>query len=408
MLRRRSSAVAKNSQHMLGKAIDFHLPDVSVDRIRAVGMRLQNGGVGYYPSSYTPFVHLDVGSVRAWPRMTRAQLVRLFPNGKTVHIPADGEPLPRYEEARAEILARGGTVAGYTAFANAGSIPEAQPRRKSFWATLFGWDDEDEDAEEIRRSRTPTMLARRSPGPAPAAEPVEEEEIAPTVTASRSSAPVQLASVAPPSRISSSSGAETRERPSQVAWQPGGTMAVTRDRTVSVARDIALAPIPPRRPEDITATGALAFAAAPPTRPVRDGTAGLVAALPIKTEPEAMTALHPLPPRRPDPRPAAVAALSPPRTEGTRVTAVTPKPIPIRPAKQEVTRDNATPAVAPASQRIHPKHEPLPEIPRTDRGQLNSLFSAALMTEPSTTKGFVNGPASALPTRQFSKRAAPR
>ena len=92
MLRRRSSAVAKNSQHMQGKAMDFYLPDVSTVRLRAIGMRIQNGGVGYYPNAYTPFVHLDVGSVRAWPRMTRAQLASIFPDGKTVHIPSDGTP----------------------------------------------------------------------------------------------------------------------------------------------------------------------------------------------------------------------------------------------------------------------------------------------------------------------------
>ena len=68
------SAVAKNSQHMQGKAMDFYLPDVSTVRLRAIAMRIQNGGVGYYPNAYTPFVHLDVGSVRAWPRMTRDQL----------------------------------------------------------------------------------------------------------------------------------------------------------------------------------------------------------------------------------------------------------------------------------------------------------------------------------------------
>lgn len=132
MLRRRSSAVAKNSQHMQGKAMDFYLPDVSTVRLRAIGMRLQNGGVGYYPNAYTPFVHLDVGSVRAWPRMTRAQLASIFPDGKTVHIPSDGRPLPGYDEARAEVLAKGGTVAGYTAYADAEEAVANQPRRKSF------------------------------------------------------------------------------------------------------------------------------------------------------------------------------------------------------------------------------------------------------------------------------------
>ncbi|HEX2508878.1 MAG TPA: DUF882 domain-containing protein, partial [Microvirga sp.] len=37
MLRRRSRAVAKHSQHMRGKALDFYLPDVPIDRVRAVG-----------------------------------------------------------------------------------------------------------------------------------------------------------------------------------------------------------------------------------------------------------------------------------------------------------------------------------------------------------------------------------
>jgi uncharacterized protein YcbK (DUF882 family) len=96
MLRRRSRAVAEHSQHMLGKAVDFYLPDVPVDRIRSIGMRMQNGGVGYYPTAGNPFIHLDVGSVRAWPRMTRDQLARLFPDGRTVHLPADGRPLAGY------------------------------------------------------------------------------------------------------------------------------------------------------------------------------------------------------------------------------------------------------------------------------------------------------------------------
>ena len=133
-------------------------------RLRAIGMRLQNGGVGYYPNAYTPFVHLDVGSVRAWPRMTRAQLASIFPDGKTVHVPSDGRPLPGYDEARAEVLAKGGTVAGYSAYADAEEAIASQPRRKSFWATLFGGgDDEDEDAEEIRAASRPgrALIASR-------------------------------------------------------------------------------------------------------------------------------------------------------------------------------------------------------------------------------------------------------
>ena len=93
MLRRRSSGVAQQSQHTVGKAIDFYIPDAKLDDLRAAGLRLQRGGVGFYPSSGSPFVHIDVGSVRHWPRMTHDQLARVFPDGRTVHVPSDGQPL---------------------------------------------------------------------------------------------------------------------------------------------------------------------------------------------------------------------------------------------------------------------------------------------------------------------------
>ena len=103
MLRSRSSAVAKHSQHSLGKAMDMNIPDVSVDKLRMIAVQMQNGGVGWYPSANSPFVHIDVGSVRAWPRLSRTQLVGLFPDGKTAHIPSDGKPLPGYQQALAEL-----------------------------------------------------------------------------------------------------------------------------------------------------------------------------------------------------------------------------------------------------------------------------------------------------------------
>ena len=90
-LRSRSSAVAEHSQHMLGHAMDVFIPGVSLATLRAAAMRHQVGGVGYYPTSGSPFVHMDVGGVRAWPRMTRAQLETVFPDGKTLHLPVDGD-----------------------------------------------------------------------------------------------------------------------------------------------------------------------------------------------------------------------------------------------------------------------------------------------------------------------------
>ncbi len=102
MLRKASSGVAENSQHMRGKAMDFFIPGINLSTLRAVAMKHQVGGVGYYPTSGSPFVHLDTGSVRAWPRMTRAQLKKVFPDGKTLHLPTDGKPLSSEGRAYAQ------------------------------------------------------------------------------------------------------------------------------------------------------------------------------------------------------------------------------------------------------------------------------------------------------------------
>jgi uncharacterized protein YcbK (DUF882 family) len=140
MLRRRSRQVAEHSQHMEGKAIDAHFVDVGTATIRDIAMRMQAGGVGFYPTGSTPWVHIDSGSVRYWPRMSRDALARLFPDGKTVFYPADGKPMPGYEQARAEIEARGGDVV--TAHSGGGGV--------NLLAWLFGGargggaDDEEE------------------------------------------------------------------------------------------------------------------------------------------------------------------------------------------------------------------------------------------------------------------------
>ncbi len=93
MLRKASSGVAENSQHMRGQAMDVFIPGVNLYKLRAAAMKHQVGGVGYYPTSGSPFVHMDTGNVRAWPRMTRQQLAKVFPDGKTLHLPVDGKPL---------------------------------------------------------------------------------------------------------------------------------------------------------------------------------------------------------------------------------------------------------------------------------------------------------------------------
>lgn len=64
MLRSRSNGVAKNSQHVLGKAIDVRLRGIKTADLRDAAIELKLGGVGYYEVS--DFVHMDTGRVRRW------------------------------------------------------------------------------------------------------------------------------------------------------------------------------------------------------------------------------------------------------------------------------------------------------------------------------------------------------
>jgi uncharacterized protein YcbK (DUF882 family) len=90
MLRRTVGGQASESRHILGKAMDVMFPDVPLKRLRYAGLVHERGGVGYYPTSGIPFVHLDTDRVRAWPRASRQELALLFPNGRTQHVAADG------------------------------------------------------------------------------------------------------------------------------------------------------------------------------------------------------------------------------------------------------------------------------------------------------------------------------
>ena len=64
MLRARSGGVARNSQHVLGHAVDFNVAGTSTRRLSRWLRRQRVGGVGFYPGS--GFVHADVGPIRYW------------------------------------------------------------------------------------------------------------------------------------------------------------------------------------------------------------------------------------------------------------------------------------------------------------------------------------------------------
>ena len=182
MLRTRNAhtGVAKKSQHMLGNAMDFYIPDVKLTKLRELGMKLQTGGVGYYPTSGSPFVHMDVGGVRAWPRMDRQDLVRLFPNGKTMHIPADGKPLPGYEQAVADYKRRMSS--------DDIQIASASPtKHRGFFATLFGGGGADEAEDNSDSESTPTATATATASPrqqAPAVVQPSDDDAPQTAVAS--------------------------------------------------------------------------------------------------------------------------------------------------------------------------------------------------------------------------------
>lgn len=407
MLRRRSRAVAKHSQHMLGKAMDFYLPDVPTARIREIGMRLQRGGVGFYPNAHTPFVHLDVGSVRSWPRMTRDQLVRLFPDEKTVHLPADGQPLAGYELARAEILSGGGAVAGYaTAELDEGAVMASG--RKSLWASLFGGDDEEADARPTARSRRaaprqqPTVMAYANTNPygdanspdggrlavvlgqqQQPAEPAmrsltreRSERLAPQVNTAQPQpapapqAPAQVAAAATPQRGPQDIRPQLIDAPLPLA-RPRGLSVPAEDGTpVQIAalpsaggalafapqpdQKLVLASLPPRRPgemanpSEIVVAGQPTSAPQPPVRPTAFADAA-IASLRGTDAPEA---------------PLAQAA------EGRLVTASLP---PVRPREGGVS-------FATATQRSVPVPEEPEDTAEMDRGGLNSLFAAVSRT----------------------------
>ncbi len=94
-LRKTRGGQARSSRHILGMAADVHFPDVPVREIRDSALIREKGGVGYYPTSGLPFVHMDVGRVRHWPRLSRPQLASLFPSGRTRHRPKSGRPITK-------------------------------------------------------------------------------------------------------------------------------------------------------------------------------------------------------------------------------------------------------------------------------------------------------------------------
>jgi uncharacterized protein YcbK (DUF882 family) len=300
MLRARSHAVAEYSQHILGRAMDTTMPGMSMEQIREIGMRLQRGGVGYYGREN--FVHLDVGNVRYWPRMSYDQLARVFPDGKSVDLAADGRALPRYQEARAEIAARGGV---------ASDVPPMPGGGLFGW--LFGGRDREEQAIAAREAapdrgltqvasleRTHMTAAERRaaraaakaapalaaiaasnpPDPPPAANRTQVASLAPAPAAAVVAAAPMPAPVPGDKPAAADQGAETAE--SAPAKEVARDYPKGKPDKAGEAV-FAAVPTPPSRPLDLLA---YADVPTPPSRPaelVASLTSGAAGSAPTKT-----------------------------------------------------------------------------------------------------------------------------
>ena len=329
MLRRRSHRVAEHSQHMLGKAMDTTIPGLSMEKLRELGMRMQRGGVGYYPS--LNFVHLDVGGVRHWPRMNYDQLASLFPDGKTVFIASNGKTLPGYDQARAEIMARGGE-APTVEEANSGGI-------FGFFARLFGGGADEQEDRQIGGGPAPTAVASTETDSGQPAEPAPRQMMA-SAEANLPRGETYMGAPGDPG--------------------PGRQAIASQPRPETEPQTQATVPTPPEKPAQLAGSEQAADAAtpaldipAPPRRPD-----DLVAALDA-----------PLPP----PRPAELAALP----EVIRNGSVLDAPLPLRPSTAGTESGAGAlayaslPAAAPLpfTAPLPPPRPPMPSLRAAARGK---------------------------------------
>jgi hypothetical protein len=248
--------------------------------------------------------------------MSREALTRLFPDGQTVFIPSDGQPMPGYELARAEIEARGGQIqtasGGWGVFAwlfgaRGGGADDAEegggqetlagaraPRSSTTVQIADG------GAEAVARAKRdlPTGPAYASAAPSargPRAEPqvqIADAGPEPVAKAKRdlptgpayASAPEPSAAQANPQVVAAPEKGNVASDESLVQGEepvPSRTPAPLPPRRPDALEQGAVAraniPLPPVRPTDLAgATGASAGARSPEAGRTADLIAGLL------------------------------------------------------------------------------------------------------------------------------------
>jgi hypothetical protein len=267
--------------------------------------------------------------------MPREQLERMFPDGKTVHIPSDGVPLANYQLALAEVQARGGSALDYDTVRSS--------RGSTLWALLFGAGAEEDTGDEARPSR---VAARRTARNAPA--------VAQSPAPGGSGDNVMVASVEPVARAAPVR-VEARPIEAELRPQPGSEPSAPAPASAP-ALQVAALPLPPIRPRDLgvavaTLPGA-PVAAELPLPPVRPRAIAAAPEAEAKTFEVASLASAPV---------AANLPLPPRRTiqPGTDVAAAVGAGTPAPPGLPAIMTRPAEPA-APIAQAYAPVNLPLP------------------------------------------------
>jgi len=286
-------------------------------------------------------VHLDTGSIRHWPRMTHDQLAKVFPDGRTVHVPTDGTPLKGYELAKADIEKRGD------------GDDTATIGKPSFLASLFKGkgkakaNDEDDEAA------------------APA--PVEQPKPAPVVVAAAKPAPA-----APAPR--------TKQIPAAIQLASADTQAVQPPKAAQEAAPAAEAK--PQTPADII--NARGFWDDNATAPRQASPAQMIAAI------SARKALESADPQPTSSVPAAYQALAyapaaaPTADRSNVVTASAPIPRSVRPARNAAAA--ATEINTIATKGLPGKGDPVTTATRLSAGKGSDIWMRIMMLAPSASR----------------------
>jgi uncharacterized protein YcbK (DUF882 family) len=238
-MRRKGGGQAKKSQHIQGRAADIHFPDVPVKALRNSALVQQVGGVGYYPTSGIPFVHVDTGNTRMWPRIPRLELAALFPDGKTKYLPSDGKPITLADYR----LAQAKGMVGKTMLAAA---KPSKPASDVVAQAKLDAETEVEAPRPVLAAYTPPVIAEdpREPGTPPAKLFTYASASGAGLPTLRPKAP-KVAAPAPPSTPTYQDAAVVSapeaddDHPEALSYVPFEIAGLMTDTSVTYSRTIA-------------------------------------------------------------------------------------------------------------------------------------------------------------------------